>query len=716
MSIPSRPRPAGRHRAAPGDERPRPAVGTVTREGGVRTDVQALRALAVGLVVVYHLSPGRLSGGFVGVDVFFVISGFLITAHLLRKPPRGPRDLLTFWSRRIRRLLPASLLVLLATLVATRVVAPDGLWRDTATQVRSAALYVINWTLAGQQVDYLHPASPPTPVQHFWSLSVEEQFYLGWPILLAVLCALAVRFRALVLAGIVLVVAGSFAWSIRLTDSDPTTAYFATTTRIWELGIGGALAAWVARGSRPRLPERAGRVVRVVACWAGLAVVAGVALTYTDATPFPSWRAALPVGGAALVIAAAAPRGRFSPAAPMALRPVQYLGDISYSVYLWHWPLIILAPSVSDGRRGRLDNIAILLATLVLAALTKRFVEDRFRTPAWGRTLPRPYALAAVAMAVVVAGAQLQLHEVTARERQDAVATQKALKGKDPCYGAAAVLSGPGKCTVVTTSGRLVPTAADARREQSDIWHEQADGLNCFSHPPDFPLRRCEFGPATGTTKVALVGNSHGAQWLPAIREVGRSRDWSIVTYTSIRCSLADVTQNFADAPSRRNCDRWVDDVVSSVVADKVDLVVMSNRELYRAYGTTRAGSHKAYLAGYRAVLQKLSAGGVPVVVIRDTPTLKDPGTTCMIEHPDDYTVCGTALRFPPDDMPAAVRSLGRSDVHLADMTRFICPARRCSAAIGGVPVFYDDSHLAGAYSRTLAPMLQPDLLAALKT
>ncbi len=210
--------------------------------GKLRADIQGLRALAVTLVLVYHLFPRSFTGGFVGVDVFFAISGFLITSHLLAHPPSTGSDLLTFWGRRIRRLLPASFLVLGTTLVGSWLVAPETQWANTAKQASAAALYVLNWVLARDSVDYLAAENAASPVQHFWSLSVEEQFYLGWPVLLLVIGLLVVALRGRVRPGILYavglgaVVGASLVWSVLATASQPASAYFVTTTRIWELG------------------------------------------------------------------------------------------------------------------------------------------------------------------------------------------------------------------------------------------------------------------------------------------------------------------------------------------------------------------------------------------------------------------------------------------------------------------------------------------------
>ena len=246
----------------------------------VRLDIQALRAAAVAMVVVYHLAPNVLPGGFVGVDVFFVISGFLITTLLIERPPTNGRGLLEFWARRIRRLLPASLLVLAVTLVATWLVLPQTQWQATAEQARAAAVYIVNWALIGDAVDYLASEQAPTAIQHFWSLAVEEQFYVGWPILIFALALVArgQRRRLAFTVGIGAAVVASFAYSVHLTGTNPAVAYFSTGTRIWELGAGGLLAVFA-----PALAGRLGRIAPLL-----LAATGWLAIAVTGcATPTP---------------------------------------------------------------------------------------------------------------------------------------------------------------------------------------------------------------------------------------------------------------------------------------------------------------------------------------------------------------------------------------------------------------------------------------------
>ena len=322
--------PSGTRSVAPVADSPR---------SGVRPEIQALRAAAVLLVVVAHLWPSALPGGYVGVDVFFAISGFLITSLLLREIDRtGGLSLSDFWARRARRILPAALVTLLFCAIATILFVPLTYWQQFLAELRASTAYVQNWQLADSAVDYFAADNGPSPVQHFWSLSAEEQFYVVWPLLLLLAVGLTrgraarVRRRAIVVTIGALTVA-SLAYSLHHTAANPAAAYFITPTRAWEFGVGGLLAM---------LPhvERPAGVKWAVLSWVGLAGIGVAAAFFSPDTPFPGYAALLPVLGALAVIAAGAPTGRWAPTRGLELPPVQYLGNVSYSVYLWHWPLL----------------------------------------------------------------------------------------------------------------------------------------------------------------------------------------------------------------------------------------------------------------------------------------------------------------------------------------------------------------------------------------
>ncbi|MEX0426255.1 acyltransferase family protein [Nocardioides sp. DS6] len=685
---------------------------------GTRVDIQGLRAVAVSLVVIYHLAPARLSGGFVGVDVFFVISGFLITSHLIARPPRAPRDLLAFWGRRIRRLLPASLTVLTATLIASRAILPDTQWESTAQQSKAAALYFVNWRLAHDAVDYLAAESAPTPVQHFWSLSVEEQFYLVWPVLILLLGLLAVLTRqgtkTWFAIGLGAVVMASFAWSIHETATNPPAAYFVTPTRVWELGAGGLLALASSTGILSGLAAR----VRIVLAWCGLLGILAVSLIYTGNTPFPGWEAGVPVAAAALVILADAPTGGFSPLIGLGVRPVQWLGDVSYSVYLWHWPLIVLIPAMLHHGRTRADAVVILVVSLLLAAVTKRWVEDTFRTAAWNRRLIPTYAIGALGMAVVVGlstSVISQVHHLEAINKHQLAA---ALLSDDPCLGAG--FNDPAHhCT--TPKGAPIPTPALAAKDKSNAYPEVSHGKDCWSYVPDFPSITCEFGDPHGSVHVALTGNSHAGHWLPALEKVAKQRHWRVTTYLASRCALSDVEQTFDTHADAQSCQRWVQNTTRTIVKTHPDLLVISNRISVTTWGASSLhDSLPAYRKGYQRTLRQFTEAKVPTVVLRDTPAPVGTGINvpdCVAEHSDDLDACSAPVAewLPPDPSIPVVRRLHSPWLHALDFTDRICDGDVCHGLVGGVIAYFDGSHMTATFNQTLAPYLGPDLAALVK-
>lgn len=349
----------------------------------MRPEIQALRAVAIGCVVLYHFWPAVLPAGFVGVDVFFVVSGFLITGLLLRDAERYDRvRLREFYLRRLRRILPAALVVLSACAAATLLFVPRAEWRPFLQQVLSSGLYVQNWHLARDSQIPRRADLESTPVQHFWSLSVEEQFYLVWPLLIIAALWLATRLGrrrlAVVAAVLGVATAASFVHGMILTGQDHNVAYFSTLSRAWEFGVGGLLALL------PVLVGERLRRTRALASWAGLAAIAVAALTFTDPEAFPGWIALLPVLGTAAVIWAGMPRAALSPAPVAGLRPVQWFGDLSYSLYLWHWPIIMFTPYLTGQPSQAPVMVLLLVLSVLVADASKRWIEDPFR-----RVVPR---------------------------------------------------------------------------------------------------------------------------------------------------------------------------------------------------------------------------------------------------------------------------------------------------------------------------------------
>ncbi|MEO7421793.1 MAG: acyltransferase family protein [Ornithinibacter sp.] len=669
--------------------------------GGVRGDIQGLRAVAVVIVLVFHFWPTGLTGGYVGVDVFFVISGFLISSHLLRSPPTTFGALGAFWGRRIRRLLPAASLVLAATLLAGLAWLPSTQLPTLAHEVGASAVSLENWALARSATDYFAADNAPSPVQHYWSLSVEEQFYILWPLLIALLTIAGRRHRpgAWRAAGLFTVTATSFAASVVITRSDPAAAYLVTQTRVWELGLGSILALMVFHGWRLR-----STTARVALGWAGLGAIAWAALTFDETTSFPGSAALLPTLGAVLVIAAATDGVRWSPGALLNWRPSQVMGDLSYSVYLWHWPIVVIAPfALGRGLNDR-DKVVAVVAVILLALLTKRFVEDPVRRArSLTLSLPRSFAIAA-ASAVLLTGASFGVaaQAETARVAEEQ-ALQRAVAAED-CIGSAA-LRNP-LCESVAGK-RLFSSPAVARADRSVVY---ADG--CWSNRPYTAHNVCTYGKPDGDVRVALLGNSHAGHWQPAIAAVAETRGWRLDTYLVSQCYTVRVPVDFGSADLTKNCTAWNEWAIGTVSSGAYDLVVMSNRTFQQLVGVSPAEKAGVAERAYEDTLATISETGTRVLVIRDVPSAVQSAPDCVAVHLDDVEACANpaqkALERDPLFEAAEVDTSGL--VSTLDLSDRFCREETCHVVIGGLIAYFDHGHLTATFARTLVPDVGPAL------
>ena len=680
----------------------------------LRLDIQGLRAVAVISVVAFHLWPWAIPGGFVGVDVFFVISGFLITTHLMQAKPTSVRDLLRFWGRRIRRLLPASLLVLLATLIATVVLVPDVRWAATARHVMASALYVENRQLASDSVDYLRATDPPTAVQHFWSLAVEEQFYLIWPILILLVGLLALRLRRrprpMIVVTMAVAVAASLAYSVHLTATNPAAAYFSTPVRIWELGAGGLLAAALVTWERRPGPGWWWSLISI----AGFGALILSLATFSGTTPFPGWRAALPVGGAVAVIAAGSFRERNATSQLLAVQPLPFIGGISYSIYLWHWPIIVLLPYVS-GRLGPEDEAAIVIGTLILAVLTKRFVEDPCRRPTAPWIGRAPFRSAALGMAVVVLAGLGVTYTVDQRvKNEDALLAAAIGAGTgNPCFGAGAMALGPKQCPYQGLPP--VPAPAQAAQDRSDLYAD-----HCWATEPFASTPVCTYGDPAAKYSVALVGNSHAGEWLPALQKLMAKDDFNITTYVASGCNVT-TTEMIWDTPEdAAACIAWSQRVIAQTTTGKYDLVFTAALQNHTpAAATDPQDAIALERAGHVDTLNQWVTAHVGVVVVRDPPWAPTPIPDCLATHPYEYQPAACDGKrtdwLHEDPLWEAAQSIQTQAVTAVDLTDRFCTATKCYAVAGGVTVYFDSNHMTKTYASTLAPNLDGPIQSALQ-
>ncbi len=654
-------------------------------------EVQGLRAVAVLLVLVYHLDTDYLPGGYVGVDVFFVISGFLITSLLLREVrSHGRVSVSRFYVRRVRRILPAATLVLVATGIAAVLLLPVTRLEQTALELAAGAAYIENFVLAGQTVDYLAAEEAPSPVQHFWSLAVEEQFYLVWPLLFVGWAALRSRMperRAdAVLGGAVAaVIAASLACSVLMTAAVPTAAYFLPFTRMWELAAGGLLAVVLARWDVPdRLRDPLG--------WAGLAAIAAAAVAYDEHTAFPGYAAALPVLGAAAVIAAGEGRSRRSAGRLLSTRPARFVGDLSYALYLWHWPIIVIMLGTSNATELSPLSAAVAAAlSLFLAWVTKIVLEDPVRVRGLldtGRSA-LAFALSGV---LVVTGAAWGLHSHVQQVRSTEFDPQVHL-------GPQALDAGVEPDEITAPPYPSVLTAED---DLPDLYGDGCQSTETDTHPSP-----CVYGAEDARTTVALVGDSHAAHWSPALQEIAEDRGWQLHTFTKSSCAFTStlLVRPGEEVPYTQ-CQEWTGNVLEELRALKPDVVFTSSRAQAAPYGIDdEEEAREAVAEGMSQLWRELDEAGIAVVVLRDTPTTRSRIVECVDLHSPDVQACvrerDTALKGEDPQVIAAEESGVEAPV--VDLSDRFCLDDVCPAVIGNVLVYRDSHHITATYSRLLA-------------
>ena len=658
-----------------------------------RPDIEGLRALSIAFVVTYHYAGAWLPGGYVGVDVFFVISGYLITHSLLDQQVPGQslqHNLFSFWARRARRLLPNALLVLVVASVLGASLLPDVALSRLGSDIAWAAAYSINWLYVLRSVAYLRWGETDASVLlNYWSLAVEEQFYLLWPLLLLVVWRRAgnggeraLRAATWLATGLALL---SLAYALWLSQSRLTLAFFSSPARAWELLAGAALALQSRR--RRAWPPAPG----ATAAWLGLAAVVAAAGAMSYGSQHPGVITQLPVIGTVLLLGGLGA----APATPLrgwlgspALRA---LGARSYSLYLWHWPVLVLGTAWLP--QGAAWASPVLLAvSVLLAELAYRAVECPARWR-WGRGAPDGRVLLlALACSALAAGAGLALRDL-AEASARAVAWPMAPRG----------MAG-------------LPTLGQVKNDLPVVY---ANGCH-LDVARVAPVDGCRLGGAADAPVVLLFGDSHAAQWVPALQPAAAAHGQALVSWTKSSCPSADVTVwNAAARGIYRECDAWREAVFSRVVAMRPALVVVSNLIddetvlVDRATGQPLRGAAAAaaFEAGLERTLRRLQLAGVPAVLIRDNPRPRRDVLDCLYSSPD----AARCERARADALPADgldVRAARAAGAAVWDLSDDICGPRSCPAVVPGststapLVVYRDDNHLTATFAATLGAAL----------
>jgi peptidoglycan/LPS O-acetylase OafA/YrhL len=704
--------------AAAGLDPVEPASAPARSASSHRADIQGLRAVAVLLVVLAHAGVGFLAGGFVGVDVFFVLSGFLITGLLLAEArANGSVSMLEFYVRRARRILPAAALTLLVTNVAAVLLLNFVRARDAVHDSLGAAAFSANFRFAERGVDYFAQADPPSPVLHYWSLSVEEQFYVVWPLLLSVaLFGLAVRRRRgghgherRLLVVVLVLTAASLAWSIHLTATAPTIAYFSPFTRAWELGLGATIAVCASMLARP--PAAA----RIFMGWAGVAAIAVAAVVFSERTPFPGSAALLPTVGTALVIVAGTGgrTPRLAVAQLLALRPMRLVGDRSYAFYLWHWPVLILADAYAGHELSVPVKLGLMSGAFLLSCASYALVENPIRRRVRSRRATA--VVVAVSTAAFLGTATLALAGVDRAQQRferpsGAGASISTLGFRSSAAKTAAKGALPAVVAAVQAArrGAPIPTGLTPPLDElKGLPPEYAPRPECIGHDRSSRSTTavCRMGDRASRKLIVLLGDSHAMMWLPSVLETARRDHWAVVPLLRLGCTPGKWTGSSGSAA----CRAWYRWALAEIgrLDPRVTLIGGSIDE-------RQAPATRAAIEGVVAAAQALRARG-NAVVIGDPEGLDRDPVDCVLSRGATMATCTTT--WPARSIAAydeVARRVTRLGAGFLRTRGFVCFERRCPAVIGNTIAWVDTNHLSAAYSSGIARAFQAAFLRAI--
>ena len=685
------------------------AEGRKADAANYRPEVEGVRAVASLLVAIFHIWLGRVSGG---VDVFFVVAGYLTTATLLGHINRyGRIQVGRFLSRLASRLLPASAVVLVVVFIASFAFLLPSQRKQTFAEILASAFYVQNWQLARSGVDYLTQDDFHSPVQNFWAMSVQGQFYLIWALIFVTVGVLArylitLEARRLLVAALAVVVVASFAYATCAVTQNQSTAYYNTFARAWEFGLGG-LAAIILPGLliNARL--------RMWAGWIGLAGMLSCGFVLQVSLLFPGAAALWPTVSVLLIlIAGSGVHAAFGAERLLSTRPLVWLGGISYGLYLWHWPILVFVTEVTGERPGLGAGLAIIAAAIGLATLSKRYIEDPLH-----RRIPGPIAaptrrrtlipVAMIAVAAVIGG--VGVLETGRASASDISRSHRVADAAGECVGAAALATGA-ECADSASWTSSIPTI-DASDDGSGI-----DTAECSTTSGGVELKECVFG-VSGGTRVVLIGNSHAASYAPAVRVVADDLGWELHVFYKTGCVFNSAARKDDTEQARSSCNRWNDKLDRELAAQQpYDYVITGySAKKSRFVDDTGAVDPQAGVDGFRESWQPLIARGAEVMALVDNPVMDTIEQGRCAERAGDAESC----RIPIDSAFAA-RDLIREAATdfegavAADFTDFYCTDAGCPLVVGGVKVYRDRGHITGTYMRTLAPYLAPEFERAL--
>ena len=695
-----------------------------------RRDIEGLRALAVGFVILFHAKFLGLTGGFIGVDVFFVVSGFLITSLLINEHSSvGEISLKNFYARRARRLLPASALVIALTALASRIWLEPLRLKDIGTDAVASGGFFANILFGVRSTDYLQAGQPPSPFQHFWSLSVEEQFYIVWPALLMLLLwkSRDRHTRAIVAVSTLSVV--SLALCIWQTTQSQPWAFFGLHTRAWELGIGALVAlTW-------KYIEQLPTNFRAFIGWLGLLAIVVSGLSITEKMAFPGKLALLPVVATALVLMAGQ-HAHWGPQRILSVKPLQWIGARSYSIYLWHWPVLIIAESHAARALTVTERLVAIAASVIAASLSHHFLENPVRHSVSLQAKPRLALMVGGALIVLSVGVGFVLRSssvalstnviaeapvaLTTTTTTPVVASESTTAPLETTTSLVTIPEGPPPAiinpvapidAVITGAltdevpANLQPSLRGASGDKPEIY-DNGCHVNLVSVEPQV----CVYGDTTSDFTVALYGDSHAAQWFPALNQIALERQWRLVILTKMGCTTIDlITANSLVGPTYPGCRPWREKVLERFVAEDVRVVFMTNSNRLTDPSTDQPFADSIVKAGSATLMTQLQSMGINPIVITDTPY---PGTDvpiCLSKAIKNVRSCAVSRDkgIRANRQQTSIDVAVENNAQYLDVSHWVCSLDTCPVITGNILMYRDSHHLTTTYVQFLTPLIE---------
>ncbi len=682
-------------------------AGTAPGDRRFRPDIEGLRAVAVLLVVLFHSQVSAVSGGYVGVDVFFVISGFVITGVLLReRTSSGRTSILSFYARRCRRIIPAATLVIIVTVGFAYWLLGVAGGITTATDGRWAAVFLANFHFIATGTNYL-ASQQPSPLQNFWSLAVEEQFYVVYPTLFLVVAAVKVFSLRVRLAVFLVVVIGvSYAYSVVDTHNNPLDAYFSPFTRAWELALGALVAVctpWLLK-----LPAR----LAASATWLGLAAILIAAGSFNAQTAYPGSLVAIPVVGAALIIAGGMKAQAMGTEALLRLTPIRWLGKVSYSFYLWHWPILILAAEYAGKTSLSVkDNLGWDVVALVASVVTYRLVENPIRHAKGliGNTWAS-IGLGVGLIALTLASTTAESHLASGAGSESGAGNgATAALPKGPSVPLSTVLSAVASSSRIKElpSNLMPPLAKMVANPHPYVAPGYRVG-RCSPQPAEVTVPACVFGDRKAQRTIVLYGDSHAGMWFEALNRIASRQHWKLVLLFKNGCPASLISVTTFEGSRLTVCDKWHQFATTRIQQIDPAVLVMSQQEGYTGPGGTQY-SPQQWRRALEETLKKFSTPKTREIVIGNLAATVDNGPSCLSRHTDDVQACAAppepTYRPFDDAEKQAAKTVGAKYI---DVLPWFC-ARTCSPVIGTDEVYWIN-HVTVRYSLFLEGVLEKSL------